>query len=296
MAVGARGLEVVKSVIAFSGALNTIMDVQGVTLEGDLQAFTQQHFPTSDGESWRPNEHHLNKTMEASEPWEGERPELLGVGGKISNIKSLLGTMPAAISGMKYEMGTLYEGIPYRSAKLLDWMDARLALAHVPWFAGIQGFELKRAFCFGLRENLLVEDAQGPRQWSLPARLCFLYLFACVTKTSRLADAAVSLMPSARYERGVGNARHELVAFVSCDPEDLYPCVAAGRSLVHAVALRTDNINVDLVQEVTETCTPEAIMELGSMLQFFEMWRRMDLLFSTNSLCEEGSTASTSSS
>lgn len=273
------------------------MDVQGVTLEGELQSFTQQHFPTSDGESWRPNDHHFNKSMEANEPWEGERPELLGILGKISNIVGLMGTMPAAISGMKYEMGTLYEGIPFRSAKLQEWVDARLGPGGAPWLSLIQGFELKRAFCFGLRENVLAEDRQGPRQWSLPARLCFLYLFACVTQSPRLADSAVSMMPNSRYERGSGNARHELTAFLSCDSEDLYPCVAAGRRLVHAVSIKMDNISTELVEELTDTCSPEAVIELGSMLSFFECWRRMDLLFSTTSArFDEGSIASTGTS
>jgi hypothetical protein len=173
----------------------------------------------------------------------------------------------------------LYKGIPYRGAKLQEWVDERLGYGSTPWFGHIIGTELRRAFCFGLRENLLVDEAQGAREWSLPVRLCFLYLFARVTEAPRLADAAVALMPASRYERGVGSAKHELSAFVSTDSKDLYPCVAAGRHLVNAASLKTDNISPDLVAELTETCSPEAILKLASLVSFYELWRRMDLLF-----------------
>lgn len=252
----------------------------GFTLEQDVQAFTTQHLPTLDGEQWRPNDLHFNAAFEATEPWEGERPELLGLGGKLANIRELMGTMPAAMSGIKYEMGTLYEGIPYRSAKLQQWIDDRLGVGSAPWFSHIQGFELRRAFCFGLRENILVEETQGERQWNVAARLCFLYLFARVTESPSLAGAAVAFMPSNRNGTTARNAKHELCAFVSCASEELYPSVAAGRRLVYAAALKTDNISADIVDELTETCSPEGMLELASLLSFFELWRRMDLMFS----------------
>jgi hypothetical protein len=99
--VGPRALEVVKAVVAFSGALNTVMDVQGVTLEAEVQAFASQHLPTRDGSQFRPNGLHRNPALEANEPWEGEQPELLGLAGKVRNVKKLMGTMPAAVSGIK---------------------------------------------------------------------------------------------------------------------------------------------------------------------------------------------------
>ncbi|GAB0498314.1 hypothetical protein MMPV_009655 [Pyropia vietnamensis] len=53
--IGARGLEVIKAVVAFTGALNTVMDVQGVVLEPAVQAFAMAHMPppsSPGGEGW----------------------------------------------------------------------------------------------------------------------------------------------------------------------------------------------------------------------------------------------------
>lgn len=283
--VGARGLEIVKAVVAFSGALNTVMDVQGVTLEAEVQNFTVQHLPTMDGEAWEPCDHHWNPTVEANEPFEGERPELLGIPGKVANIAELAATMPAACSGMKYEMFTLYEGIPYRTSKLNTWVEDRIGPVGAHFFTNMRGTELKRAFCFGLRENLLVQKtasqkSASPREWKLSQRLCFLYVFARVTGSSTLLDVAISIMPVCTDENG--RRRHavrQLNDFAECQADMMFSDMAAARRLVVAGATRMDNIGADVVYDLVRACSPQAIMELASMLSFFEMWRRLDLLF-----------------
>ncbi|KAK1859069.1 hypothetical protein I4F81_001667 [Pyropia yezoensis] len=79
-AIGARGLEVIKAVVAFTGALNTLTDVQGVVLEPDVQAFASLHMPapssvggTVAGEEeeglWVPSPHHRNYDVKVGGVW-----------------------------------------------------------------------------------------------------------------------------------------------------------------------------------------------------------------------------------
>lgn len=53
----------------------------------------------------------------------------------------------------------------------------------------------------------------------------------------------------------------------------------AGRRLVMASAAGMGNVHGALVEELRSTCTPAAILELGSLLSFSEMWRRMEVVF-----------------
>lgn len=281
--VGPRGFEVVNAVVAFSGASNTLMDVLGVTLGSEVQSFALQHLP-ADGESWTVDDHHKNVCdFEACEPWVGEEPSLMGLRGNADNFISLLAALPSACKGMKYEM-LEYEGIPYRTTKLYTWVDERLGQENCAWFRAIQGTELKRAFCFGLRENVLVED-NTERCWSPASRFCFLYLFARVTGSVPLAEMAVELYPTAATDTS-GNfdqPRRQLSRFARCANADLLPEVAVGRHLVFASAVRMGNVSDELVEKLVNTCAPEAIVELASLISFFELWRRMIALFTPHS-------------
>lgn len=46
-----------------------------------------------------------------------------------------------------------------------------------------------------------------------------------------------------------------------------------------ASAAGMGNVHGALVEELRSTCTPAAILELGSLLSFSEMWRRMEVVF-----------------
>lgn len=279
--VGARGLEVLIAAVSFVGSTNALFDVLGTTLGAKTQSFALQHLPAVDGQFSVREKHRNLYECEASEPWPGEDPGLMGMRGKVENLRGLASTMPAACAGMKYEMFHLYEGIPMRTAKLYHWLGDRLGKENIAWFRNIQGHELKRAFCFALRENMpcVVHDDR-PRLWSAASRICFLYLFARVTESVQLAEMAVELMPAGREPGGDDLApRRQLTCFMRCKDEELLPVVAVARRLVYASAVKMGNISPELVEECVQTCSPEALIELASLLSFFEMWRRMVLLF-----------------
>lgn len=280
--LNSSGLEVVNAVIAFAGALNTIMDVQGVELESSVQAFASEHIGNGD-EPWSPGKYHGFRGGEVVAEGTG------GTGsGMLSNIMGLFATMPAAMKGMALETFTLYNGIPSSGPKLVSWMDERIGAEHSEWFRSIRGTELRRAFCFGLRENVLVPDAAASpsgfpceREWTLKQRLQFLHVFGVTTQSKHLCSAAVELLVRSSAEIDASQAAAELTTFDNSIDENLESeAVAAGRRLVVAEATRLDNISPDLIEKITSTCSPVAVLELASLLSFFKMWRRMVLLFS----------------
>ena len=72
--LGPLALEITKAVIAFSGFLNTIMDVQGVPLEPHAQTFAASHMPVgTDGTPWAVGEYHGNASRAAADTFDLER-------------------------------------------------------------------------------------------------------------------------------------------------------------------------------------------------------------------------------
>lgn len=281
--VGAKGLEVIKSVIAFSGALNTVMDVMGVELEADCQRFAVSQLKTETGEQWQVGEYHGNESEEASKDFDASSEST----GLLGNLRDLMGTMPAAVSSMKFEAFTLYRDIPSRAAALKKWLADRIGDEGAKFLEAIVGTELKRAFCFGLHENLaLLESSAGEsvkRQWSLEQRLRFLHVFGTVTGSEHLRSCAV-FATAKGSNRDLEEVRTKLEAYSAGDNDDsqLQPAENAARKLVEVSATAMDMITPEIIAELTSSCDPEACLELGSLVSFFELWRRMHLLFGSS--------------
>lgn len=238
--------------------------------------------------SWEVGAHHGNSTEEARAEYEVTPTG--GVSGMRANIRELAATMPAAMSAMKFEAFSLYAGIPYKAARVYAWADERIGKESARFLRNVCGVELKRAFCFGLRENFLPPtDGSAPggmptsREWTLLERARILYAFARKTGSYALAASAVELLNrDTTIER---DSQQELDAFLGCPDSDIQSLpLAAARRLTMAVATRTDNISPELVADISGSCTPEAVIELASLLSFAEMWRRMLLLFTLPAL------------
>ena len=121
-----------------------------------------------------------------------------------------------------------YKYIPYRTVELYAWMKEPLGEENYAWFRAIRATELKRAFCFGLRENVVVDDDQK-RCWSPASRSCFIFLFARVTESLTLSEMAIGQMPVTGGD--FDGPRRELSRFVCCSNTELLPDVAVGRRL-----------------------------------------------------------------
>lgn len=332
--VGPGGLEVINSVCAFSGALNTVMDIMGAKIEAAAQRFAVAALPSllNPELPWMPDAHHFNDSPDALLllcatdetpapagegmspfhspsvfPTRGKavslRPTRLpqtGTGGPArasawlkrpaSNIASLGRTLPAAASGLLIER-RLYAGIPSSAAGIRRWVDARLGTKAAPFLRSVGGVELARAWCFGLRENLTVAVGEPPssrlsqpgnRAWSAVERAAFVFAFAVVTGSAALADASVVLGTHVTGQPSAA-VRETFEAFGAGG--DLgsrgggRKDMQAGRRLVMASAAGMGNVHGALVEELTSACTPAAILELGSLLSFSEMWRRMEVVF-----------------
>lgn len=290
--LGDNGIEVVKAIIAFTGALNTLTDTLGPKIESNLQNFALRYLKTEQNLPWVPTLRAWNPNLEANqngngsdetnfqdepnsdESCEPKRPVT-------ENIDDLLDTMPSAMAGMAYEALVLYRGIPYMNFKLQAWLELRIGQPGARFFHQIRGIELKRAFCFALRENVFVEE-KLVREWSLTQRLYFLYVFGQVTGAEALCNVAsscfernVSISPASHKGSMIMNPKQ----FACCSSEMLPGAEASGREMVVCVATALGRITERVIQDLVEKCSPEAIVELTSMLSFFELWRRMDLLF-----------------
>lgn len=274
--IGVHPTEILKAVTSFTGALNVIMDIQGVELEAKVQAFSCSVLEGPEG-PWYPSDHPRNK--KASNQFSGPISEMYGLRGMVYNIRGLLETMPSAMSGMAYELGTLYGGLPFMPRKLNEFVEQRLGESDAVFFKNVSGIELKRAFCLGLRENLIVdESAIDSHEWTLHHRISFLYTFSTVTESHTLREVAVALMAGTRTCTSTAS-RQELERFVAVADEELEETVNEGRRLVVASSTRTENISPQLVGGLVVSCSPGAIIELASLMSFFELWRRMQLLF-----------------
>eukprot|EP00180_Rhodochaete_pulchella_P000273 Plantae.Rhodophyta-Rhodochaete_pulchella.ctg11943.p1 GENE.Plantae.Rhodophyta-Rhodochaete_pulchella.ctg11943~~Plantae.Rhodophyta-Rhodochaete_pulchella.ctg11943.p1 ORF type:complete len:259 (-),score=37.14 Plantae.Rhodophyta-Rhodochaete_pulchella.ctg11943:686-1429(-) len=233
------------------------------------------------GSPWRPGGHHLNASEEATGGFHEEGTQL-GWRGAIANVWELIQTIPHAISAIMFESFTLYKGIPSNDTKLDAWIKERTDGRTAQFLSTITGTELKRAFCFGFRENVLADPSSASgeqRQWTLTQRLAVLYTFGKVTDSEDLRNGAMELLLRERKTVSADDVVKELEDFASGEAEQS-PAEVAARRLVTASAERTDNISKDLVAEIASACSPEAIMELASLVSFFEMWRRLALLFS----------------
>lgn len=249
--LGPYGVEVVIAVAAFVGALNTLMDIQGVQLEPEVQRYAESVLP-----GWEVGDYHAGPAGEEA------AEERVGV---VDNVLGLLRTMPAAMQGMAMESFEYYQGIPSKG-DVLAWAEARVG--PMPWLAKVRGGEVARAFCFGLRENL-VPDGKEVRMWDLSQRLRFMWAFGKTTGSKALCRAAGE----------VGQGEEALESWAEAADEDVGASAAAGRRLVVASATRMGSISPELVKEVADACKAEAILELASLVSFLEMWRRMDLMF-----------------
>mmetsp|Transcript_2901 Transcript_2901/g.8867 ORF Transcript_2901/g.8867 Transcript_2901/m.8867 type:complete len:465 (-) Transcript_2901:150-1544(-) len=277
--VGARALESAKAIIAFAGALNTVMDIQGVTLEPGAQSYA---IDVKGDENWVPNDHHFNPSEEALKRIKEPEQEQGALSGTFSNMKDLMKTMPSAMSAMKFEASKLYHKIPRSREKLDRWVENRLGMRRSLFFKNIHNVEIKRAFCFGLRENVFADvncQSGEHRAWTLAERIRFLYQFATVTGSEELQDIAVDIYRRFLWRK---NAQQDLENFVEGTGVGLTMRAIVGQKLTIAVAEKMDNISPLLVAQLVNVCEPEAILELASMLSFFEMWRRMSLLFLIN--------------
>lgn len=332
--VGPGGLEVINAVCAFSGALNTVMDIMGAKIEAAAQRYAATALPSvvSPELPWMPDAHHFNNspgallllyatgetpspTAETVSPFHSPslstsrgkavslRPAQLprtGTSGSTrasawlkrpaSNIASLGRTLPAAASGLLIER-RLYAGIPSSASGIRRWVDARLGTKAAQFLRSVGGVELARAWCFGLRENVTVAVGEPPssrlsqpgnRAWSAVERAAFVFAFAVVTGSAALADASVVLGSHVTGQPSAA-VRETFEAFGAGG--DLgsrgggRKDMQAGRRLVMASAAGMGNVHGALVEELTSTCTPAAILELGSLLSFAEMWRRLEVLF-----------------
>jgi len=277
--IGDRGLEIVKAVIAFSGALNTIMDIQGVTLEAESQVLTQDRYKPEGSGTFKVGEHHYNSSAEANEKFVNSG--MGGLKGVMANVSGMMTVMPHAVAAMSFETFTLYAGIPSNAKELDAWVESRLGPDGAAFFKNMKGKELKRAFCFGLRENVLPDEkcASGAeRKWTLEQRLSFLHVFALETGSKDLVRDVAAMM-SVHCEMTHEKAATTLEGFAEAEAGTLDATEAAGRRLTIAAASGLDRITESIVTEVTSACEPEAVLELASIISFAEMWRRLSLLF-----------------
>ncbi|GAB0497968.1 hypothetical protein MMPV_009306 [Pyropia vietnamensis] len=176
--MSATAIEGLTGVVAFVGALNTVMDCMGVVLEASSQRFAMEVLPPVSGGShgrgvgtggWVPGEHHANSAVNIGAgtaddaPAVGASPSfplpwiLRGVAaaatGAIRNVGGMLATMPAAVRGQFVE-AHLYAGLPTSVAGLRGWVDGVLGSGTCLFLTRLTSVRLARAFCFGLRENV----------------------------------------------------------------------------------------------------------------------------------------------
>lgn len=78
-------------------------------------------------------------------------------GAHLDNLAGLLRTVPAAAAGLDAQ-AQLYAGIPTTIAPLYAWVHARLGAASGRFLLRPADIEVARAFCFALRENVLIDD------------------------------------------------------------------------------------------------------------------------------------------
>lgn len=283
---GHIGLDVTNSLISFAGFLSTVMNMLGVTLEVEAQKFALKYMDATGDVPWQVGDYHLNNSEEASADFGGADEKISGLYGKLTNVMDLVGTIPSFVSSMRFESCSMYNDIPGNAEMLKSWLARRIGEDGASFFDNVRTVEVKRAFCFAFRENLAVgEFREGGNTdedhlWTLAQRLRFLSLYATTTGSKSLYDAAVYV-----HEKDGNGAlcpKGDMVVPFGSSVDlnvNILRCEEAGRRILVATATGMKNITPKIIGDVFNTCTPAACVELASLLGFYEMWRRMDLLF-----------------
>lgn len=266
--LGASGLEIIKGVISFAGCLNTLMDTLGVQLEEGAQQFAVEHFRKV-AIDFKTGKHH-NENVSEHQP--------TNTGGLLSNVYGVIDLTRAMISAMIYER-TLYQGIPNNDDELNKWMKDQIGERLSQFFINIRGIGLKRAICFGIRENLMAPSES--RCWSLKERCGLLYLYASKVGCQQMVDLAVHITEntepceqtvmqafvegkeSAVWSEAMMNARRKVIEHLDMAASDSGSCTTS----------------------IMETCSPEQVVELAGFLSWLCYWRRNVLLFASDKLC-----------
>ncbi|GAB0493349.1 hypothetical protein MMPV_004630 [Pyropia vietnamensis] len=249
VAVGAPAAEMVQSVVALAGAVNTLTGALGVAPEPIARRYASTLLPSVGSIPWEAfddqgagGEVAGNGSTGASGGSRGGNDDCGAAadgGGwlnpprlqsrtraQLDNVMSLLRTVPAATAGLDVE-AELYAGIPAAIAPLYAWVDARLGTTAGRFLLRPMGIEVARAFCFALRENVLIDDVPSdPRstagvgadsatrgggarrrrggggggdgglrspdasQWTVADRLRLVATYAAATRSAGLAEGA----------------------------------------------------------------------------------------------------------
>lgn len=280
-------------------AVRSVLPSISSSILGPEQTFASKELAIA-GQPWSVGDYHGNRSMQLERKDSSSASPVTP--GILSNVLELAGTMPSALSSMKFEAYTLYAGIPAHAVHISKWAAERIGSQQAQFLQNIRGIEVRRAFCFGLRENYLPPTSGEPpggmptaREWKLPDRARLLYVFARTVNSAALSDCAVELFwrsdcgetesAGGGKRRSKQDVEEELAKFASCDDADVGGApLAAARRVTFAEATAMEQLTPTMVADLTECCTPEAVIELASLLSFAEMWRRMLLLFSLPSM------------
>jgi len=257
------------------------------------------------GRSWArvwpsPPPSSVSATPSATSAVDAEGGDLTWAAAQWANLTGLLTTLPAAAQGMRLEY-TLYAGIPTTIAPLYAWMVARLGAPACRFLLRIRNVELQRAFCFALRQNVLVEELSPPppptggdeapttaaaaatttppRPWTVADRIRLLHVFAVATGSAGLAAGAVGLATRSSGWPAAAAAA-DLAAFTAGVTDGSGGAsAAAARRLVVTAASGMEAVAGAAVVDVTGACSPAEVVDVASLLSFAELWRRLELFF-----------------
>jgi len=257
------------------------------------------------GRSWArawpsPPPSSVSATPSAASAADADGGDLTWAAAQWANLTGLLTTLPAAAQGMRLEY-TLYGGIPTTIAPLYAWMVARLGAPACRFLLRIRNVELQRAFCFALRQNVLVEElsppspaggeeaptgaaaaaasATPPRPWTVADRIRLLHVFAVATGSAGLAAGAVGLATRSSGWPAAAAAA-DLAAFTAGVTDGSGgAAAAAARRLVVTAASGMEAVEGAAVVDITGACTPAEVIDVASLLSFAELWRRLELFF-----------------
>lgn len=267
--LGSNGLETIKGVIAFTGCLNTLMDTLGVQLEEGAKLFAVQHFQKVDMD-FKPGKHDIGTVSQ---------PQSVDTSGVLSTFYGMLDLARAMISAKMFE-AKLYQGIPSNGDDLNKWMEDKIGERLSGFFHNIKGVGLKRAVCFGLRENLLARSES--RCWSLRERCGLLHLYGWKVGCQPMMDVAMHVSENA--ERCEVGAIQKLAEGEEENGEWSQAMMIASKLLTgHFDVAERDSVHE--IASIMETCPPEKVVELVGFLSWLCYWHRTVVLFGSDEIC-----------
>lgn len=192
-------------------------------------------------------------------------PERSRAAAQLNNLAGLLRTLPAAAAGLEVE-AELYADIPTTIAPLYAWVDARLGATAGRFLLRPACIEVARAFCFALRENVLVDDLPAPvaavaaavapggvarhrwgggggsgalrspdaSQWTVADRLRLVAAYAAATRSAGLANGARAAAARCGAWPSAAIAAADLAAFAAA-PDTATDAAATAAAPVAAI-------------------------------------------------------------